>query len=351
MTVRDRTTGRERSLTAPYFLDATELGDLLPLAGVEFVTGAEGQDQTGEPHAPPRPRPDNQQAFTCCFAVDYLDGQDHTIDRPAEYDFWQDFVPARQTRLAGPAARPELRRSGHPQVRQPRIRPAGRGQRVVGLPADHRPAELPARRYPGSSGTTLVNWPQNDYWLGPVGRGQSHAGRRRAAHRAGQAAQPLAPVLASDRMSAARRQDRLEGAAAAGPTWSAPTTAWPRPPISANRGASGPSSPSSSSTSAPRPAARYLRLRDVQAEPFADSVGVGSYRIDLHPSTGGDNYIDISSLPFQIPLGALIPVRVENLLPACKNLGTTHITNGCFRLHPVEWAIGEAAGSLAACCS
>jgi hypothetical protein len=49
-------------------------------------------------------------------------------------------------------------------------------------------------------------------------------------------------------------------------------------------------------------------------------------------------------------LGALLPVRVENLLPACKNLGTTHITNGCYRLHPVEWNIGEAAGALAAHC-
>jgi hypothetical protein len=87
-----------------------------------------------------------------------------------------------------------------------------------------------------------------------------------------------------------------------------------------------------------------------RAEVFADSVGVGSYRIDLHPSTGGDNYIDIASLPFQIPLGALIPERVENLLPACKNLGVTHISNGCYRLHPVEWNIGEAAGALAAHC-
>src|SRR2546425_7574447 len=86
------------------------------------------------------------------------------------------------------------------------------------------------------------------------------------------------------------------------------------------------------------------------AEPFPDSVGVGSYRIDLHPSSGGDNYIDISSLPFQIPLGALIPRRMENLLPACKNLGVTHITNGCYRLHPVEWNIGESAGLLAAFC-
>jgi hypothetical protein len=79
-------------------------------------------------------------------------------------------------------------------------------------------------------------------------------------------------------------------------------------------------------------------------------VGVGSYRIDLHPSSGGDNYIDVSSLPFQIPLGALIPKRMENLLPACKNLGVTHITNGCYRLHPVEWNIGESAGALAALC-
>jgi len=88
----------------------------------------------------------------------------------------------------------------------------------------------------------------------------------------------------------------------------------------------------------------------VKAEEFVDSVGIGSYRIDLHPSTGGDNYIDIASLPFQIPLGALLPRRVENLLPACKNLGVTHITNGCYRLHPVEWNIGEAVGALAAFC-
>ena len=95
---------------------------------------------------------------------------------------------------------------------------------------------------------------------------------------------------------------------------------------------------------------RHAHQENVGAETFRDSVGVGSYRIDLHPCTGGVNYIDISSLPFQIPLGALIPRRIENLLPACKNLGTTHITNGCFRLHPVEWAIGEAAGALVAFC-
>jgi hypothetical protein len=46
----------------------------------------------------------------------------------------------------------------------------------------------------------------------------------------------------------------------------------------------------------------------------------------------------------------MIPVRVENLLPGGKNLGVTHITNGAFRVHPVEWNVGEAAGLLAAFC-
>lgn len=41
---------------------------------------------------------------------------------------------------------------------------------------------------------------------------------------------------------------------------------------------------------------------------------------------------------------------LENLLAACKNPGVTHIMNGCYRLHPVEWNLGEAVGALAAFC-
>ena len=75
------------------------------------------------------------------------------------------------------------------------------------------------------------------------------------------------------------------------------------------------------------------------------------YRIDLHPSTGGDNYIDVGQLPVRDPARrAASRSAMENLLPAGKNIGTTHITNGCYRLHPVEWNIGEAAGALAAFC-
>ena len=44
----------------------------------------------------------------------------------------------------------------------------------------------------------------------------------------------------------------------------------------------------------------------------------------------------------------MIPIKMKNLIPACKNIGTTHLTNGCYRLHPVEWNVGEVAGLLVA---
>ena len=49
--VLDMNTGREETIEAAYVLDATELGDLIEMAGVEYVSGAESQAQTGELHA------------------------------------------------------------------------------------------------------------------------------------------------------------------------------------------------------------------------------------------------------------------------------------------------------------
>jgi hypothetical protein len=83
---------------------------------------------------------------------------------------------------------------------------------------------------------------------------------------------------------------------------------------------------------------------------FPDSVGIGLYAIDIHPTEGEEKIPPAAARPFQIPLSALVPVRLRNLLPACKNLGTTHITNGAYRLHPIEWNIGESAAHIAGFC-
>ena len=88
-----------------------------------------------------------------------------------------------------------------------------------------------------------------------------------------------------------------------------------------------------------------------RATPFDDTVGVGWYPMDLHRCVGNpDVALFQPTRPFQIPLGSLLPLRPNNLLAAGKTLGTTHLTNGAYRLHPVEWAVGEAAGALAAYC-
>ena len=75
---------------------------------------------------------------------------------------------------------------------------------------------------------------------------------------------------------------------------------------------------------------------------------IGHYQIDLHSSSERNNYINFPALPFELPLGSLIPERLNNLIATAKNIGTTHVTNGCYRLHPVEWNIGEVAGYLTA---
>jgi hypothetical protein len=103
-------------------------------------------------------------------------------------------------------------------------------------------------------------------------------------------------------------------------------------------------------------AARTVKEQDVSANfqqglraaHFADSVGIGWYPIDIHLSTPDEVGTSARTKPFQIPLGALLPRNSGNLIAGAKNIGVTHITNGCFRLHPVEWNIGEAAGHLCA---
>ena len=46
-------TGETHEITADFVLDATELGDLLPMTGTEYVTGFESRHDTGAAQAAP----------------------------------------------------------------------------------------------------------------------------------------------------------------------------------------------------------------------------------------------------------------------------------------------------------
>jgi len=151
---------------SPYVLDAKEFGDLLAIADIEHVVGAESQRETSEPHAlEGDPDPLDQQAVTWCFALDYLPGEDHTVERPRDYDFWQsyrpDFCPAPLGWTFVDPATLDLRKQA--------IFEGAPGEGANDLWDFCR--ILFRGHYPKTqfrSDITLVNWPQNDYFLGPL---------------------------------------------------------------------------------------------------------------------------------------------------------------------------------------
>lgn len=345
---RDLRRNREVTLTAPYFIDASELGDVLPLTRTEHVIGAESRDDTGEPHAPEKADPLNQQAVTWCFAMDHVAGENHVIDKPDNYDFWRDYVPQMAPPWTGRLLDWTM---SHPVTLEPRkmaFDPTGPGDGGYNLFIYRRltdPENFQPGTYPGP--VTLVNWPQNDYWLGPIIGGTAGENARHLAR-----SREISYALFYWMQTEAPRTDggtgwpglRLRGDVT-GTTDGLAKAVYVR---EARRILAEFTVTENHIGTEARMKETGLPREEVKAASFADSIGVGAYRIDLHPSTSGVNYIDISSLPFEIPLGALIPRRMENLIAANKNIGTTHLTNGCYRLHPVEWNIGEAAGALAA---
>jgi hypothetical protein len=351
-------TGEKETIQAEFVLDATELGDLLPLAGVEYVTGAESQAETGEPHAPPQAQPGNVQAITWCFPMAHDPQREHVMDKPAQYERWRNYVPKLRPPWPGKLLDPV---DVHPITLQPRRLPLFPDPADLAGPSwwtyrrivcrDH----YPAKKAPHE--VTLVNWPHNDYFEGNL-IDQPDDVVARCLEESRQLSLSLLYWLQTE----APRTDgglgypglylRPDLVGTSDGLAKAPYIRESRRinavfTVTENHVGCEARGGYDIHSGKPKPAT--VRA-NVAAEQFPDSVGIGYYRIDLHPSTGGDNYIDIASLPFQIPLGALLPVRVENLLPACKNLGVTHITNGCYRLHPVEWNIGESAGLLAAFC-
>lgn len=347
VTVVNDVTGTNRCLAAEIFLDATENGDSLPLAEVEHVTGSEARADTGEPGASEVANPKNIQAFSVCFVMDAAgDSADpvHLVNQPSEYERRRDQTPRMTPPWPGPMlswrglnprTMEEMDYRFHPHGEEPGLFSGLWSFRRIIDRSWFRPGFYP-------SDVCLVNWPMIDYLEGDL---LTSSSQDRIQHL--DAARNLSLSMMRWMQTEAPRPDGGTG--------------WPelrlRPDLTGT---------SDGLAMAPyiRESRRIRSLHtivetevsanhrpgDILAERYEDSVGVGYYRIDLHPTTAGDNYHDVPSLPFRIPLGALVPVRMINLLPACKNIGTTHITNGCYRLHPVEWNIGEAAGLLAATC-
>jgi FAD dependent oxidoreductase len=94
---------------------------------------------------------------------------------------------------------------------------------------------------------------------------------------------------------------------------------------------------------------------------YPDSVGIGHYAIDFHPcmtnsppeapgntEREGTRKGQGQAYPFQIPLRAMIPQKIDNMLVAGKSIAVSHTAAAAYRVHSFEWSAGVAAGVTAA---
>lgn len=93
---------------------------------------------------------------------------------------------------------------------------------------------------------------------------------------------------------------------------------------------------------------------------YPDSIGIAQYAIDFHPcmlesppekpgniERPGVRQAHGQAYPTQIPLRALIPQQVDNLLVTGKGLAFSTIAAAAYRVHSYEWSVGVGAAATA----
>ncbi|TDH28532.1 FAD-dependent oxidoreductase [Segetibacter sp. 3557_3] len=84
---------------------------------------------------------------------------------------------------------------------------------------------------------------------------------------------------------------------------------------------------------------------------YRTGISVGDYPIDHHhkKNPAAPQHLEFYPIPsYNVPLGALIPQTIENLIVAEKGISVSNVVNGTTRLQPCVMLTGQAAGVLAA---
>ena len=333
---QDTQRGGRFTVNAQIVIEATDLGDLLELGKIESRIGQESRHDTGEAVLPEEAYPLCQQAITFCAVVEKTPpGEGVPLGAPPGYDElpWlqaQDFT---STFWIKTDQNPPWKRQDffddwgiftYRRIRRSQAKQAARDGDVTVINWGTSPR--------GVNGALCCG---NDYRDGVL-VGVSRKERNETIRRARDRAQAYVHFLQTQGIPLKPRGDLI---------WTPDGIALEPYIREARRGVA-------LTTVRHEDVAQTFFGEAARARCFNDSVGIGQYHyLDFHPNTAsghvnlGDGAL---TLPFTIPLGALIPINTDGLLLSAKSIGTTHITNAAYRMHPVEWAIGEAGGHLAA---
>lgn len=303
----------EETVTCRVFIDATEYGDGLPLAGIPYQLGREGRDELGEPAAPLEPDEEIQDPTYCATLVK-RPGAEPLPVTPTERAQWTDF----QCSVASDCPTTDEDRLNHD---------LHEWDSFIGY------AALPNDKY-------LLNWPfhANDF--------------------------PISRRFFEDRYV---RHQRLQDAKRhtlqfvkyvqtelGHPEWQIATDEYPTddhlPPLPYIR------------ESRRIVTDRMMTQQDVvpegdnpRAPTIDDAIAVGDYFLDHHHAKAHlppgcrltEDYPD--NAPFQVPPSVFFPDTDDaSFLVGEKSIAVSHIVNGCTRLQPVVMLMGQALGAYAA---
>ena len=329
----DLDTGRITRIGAQFVLDATETGDVLPLAGSPWALGQEARSAYGEPDAPPETHPEWVQSFTYCFAVRWMpQGVLPLVRKPPEYDEFN------ATGAYTLAYDPDGRGAIDYQMFGYAPGTGGPFWSYRRLVAASSFADNP--RY--AQDVSLINWSGNDFREENF-IGKSAEEQVRILTRARAFAQGFLYWLQTE-------CPRDEGGAGYPEIQPAPDVLGadgfaPHPYIRESRRLL---------------AAATLTENDMLPDPARptqaagpvplDTAGIAYYPIDIHPALEEPPLL-ARALPYHLPLGAFVARSgPTNVLPAGKDLGASRLAAGSARMHPTEWLCGEIAAHLAAFC-
>lgn len=330
-------------------IDATDTGELLGWANIPHRTGSEPKSLTGEVNAPDVGNPDCNQAYTFPFVLAILD------DGGESY---------RKLQQVQPGFSREEHRSRFD---------------LEGFPMFHRGSLFNYRRivsttlgdsWHGESAPgdlSIINWNRGNDWVfmdPPV-------------------------LLTEDKIVASgQRQNWLGGLdleslkegenhALLFAEWLIETQVKPGLPLTYLAGANSPLGTQSGLSMYPyiREGRRILGRSAYGQETFMilesdirtdlsagrdfspTVVALAHYDVDIHgcryrnsDNTGEAAAASVKEYvvrPLQIPIEALIPIGVDNLIMGGKGIAVSHIANAVTRLHYAEWSVGAAAGATA----
>lgn len=297
--------GKKRTVGADMLIDATELGDLLPRAGVAYRIGMDSRYDTKEAYAPETANSIIQDLTYVAILKDYGPHANVILKKPKGYNP-KEFEHACD--VADPASH-----NNTPII--------DCGQMITY-------GKLPNQKY-------MINWPKdgNDIYLNIIEKSSKERAieLQKAKDHTLRFIYHLQTKLGFSHLGLA--DDEFN-------------TADKLPYIPYHR-------ESRRAKGLVQLTLPYVQAPYEQDLPLYRTGGiVGDYTIDHHhlknPDAPKIDFVKIRVPSYNVPLGSLIPDTVDDFIVAEKSISVSNIVAGATRLQPVVLGVGQAAGALAA---